>query len=161
PTSCARQGARTTGGRLSAARRARCEGAFRASREPRDSARNGDLDVVMTISFDYPATLWLLLLVPLALGLALLGQPRLPRGRRLASLALRGLIMVLLVLAVAGAQIRRPVNQLTVVFLVDASDSISPAAREGATEFIRAALQAMPDGDEAAVVVFGKEALVE
>lgn len=115
----------------------------------------------MTISFDYPATLWLLLLVPLALGLALLGQPRLPRGRRLASLALRGLIMVLLVLAVAGAQIRRPVNQLTVVFLVDASDSISPAAREGATEFIRAALQAMPDGDEAAVVVFGKEALVE
>lgn len=115
----------------------------------------------MTIRFLYPAALWLLLVIPLAVGLALPGRPRLPRGRRWASLGLRVLILALLVLAVAGAQIHRPVRQLAVAFLVDASDSVSPAAREQATGFIRAALAAMPDGDEAAVVVFGKDALVE
>ncbi|HYN89361.1 MAG TPA: VWA domain-containing protein [Ardenticatenaceae bacterium] len=115
----------------------------------------------MSISFAYPATLWLLLLVPLALGLALAGRARMPRGRRIASLGLRGLILTLLVLAAAGAQIRRPVDQLAVAFLVDASDSVSPAARQQATEFIRGAVERMPRGDEAAVVVFGKDALVE
>lgn len=115
----------------------------------------------MTIRFLSPATLWLLLVIPLAVGLALLGRARLPRKRRWASLGLRVLILALLILAVAGAQIRRPVSQLAVAFLVDASDSVSPAAREQASEFIRAALKAMPDGDEAAVVVFGKDALVE
>ncbi|MDQ4077586.1 MAG: VWA domain-containing protein [Chloroflexota bacterium] len=115
----------------------------------------------MTLSFTDPIYLWALLLIPLALGLAALAPRSLPSLRRRLSLVLRTLVLALLVLALAGTQVRRPVDDLTVVFLVDVSDSMPPGARQEATEYVRAAIEGMPAGDKGAVVVFGKEALVE
>ncbi|MBA3533510.1 MAG: VWA domain-containing protein, partial [Ardenticatenales bacterium] len=115
----------------------------------------------MSISFTDPLYLWALLLIPLAWGLAALAPRALPPLRRRVSLILRTLVLASLVLALSGAQLRRSVDNLTVVFLVDVSDSMPPGARQEAAAYVRAAIEAMPAGDRAAVVVFGKDALVE
>jgi Mg-chelatase subunit ChlD len=106
-----------------------------------------------------PALLLLLALIPVIY----LGLPRTPyrRMRDAASLALRCLIILLLTLALAGAQIGRAADKLAVVFLVDLSDSVGQAAREAQLAFIREALRAMPPDDQAALIAFGGDALVE
>jgi uncharacterized membrane protein len=115
----------------------------------------------MNISFIYPNALWLLGLLPLVIGLALLGGRRPVRARFWGSLALRAVLLILIVLALAGVQIRRQADTLTAVFVLDVSDSI-PVAEQGRGEaLIRQAIEAMPAGDTAAVVVFGRDALVE
>jgi len=106
----------------------------------------------MTISFTDPIYLWALLLIPLTLGLAALAPRALPSFRRRLSLVLRTLVLALVVFALAGAQLRRPVDNLTVVFLVDVSDSMPAGARQEAAGYVREAIEAMPAGDKAAVM---------
>jgi uncharacterized membrane protein/Mg-chelatase subunit ChlD len=115
----------------------------------------------MNISFIYPNALWLLWLLPLVIGLALLGGRRPARSRFWGSLALRAVLLILIILALAGAQIRRQADTLTAVFVLDVSDSIPVAERGRGEALIRQAIEAMPVGDRAAVVVFGRDALVE
>jgi len=120
-----------------------------------------DILFIMTISFTNPIYLWALLCLPLVWGLAWLAPRALSPLRRRLSVLLRTLVLLLVVLALAGAQLRRSVDQLTVVFLVDVSDSMPIGSREQAAAYLRAAMEGMPAGDQAAVVLFGKEALVE
>lgn len=115
----------------------------------------------MSISFVYPKALWLLLLIPLTMGLALFGR-RPSAGRRLwLGLAVRSLLLLFVILALAGTQVRRRAEFLTAVFVLDASDSISPEERTRGEALIRGAVGAMPRGDRASVVLFGEDALVE
>ena len=81
--------------------------------------------------------------------------------RHRAALVLRGALLTALVFALAGFQLVLPVNRLASVFVVDQSDSAGVAGREAALACVRASLTAMPEGDEAGVVAFGKDALVE
>ena len=113
------------------------------------------------MDFTTPAALLLLLSLPYFLWLARphLRAPR--RWRDWASLVLRLLIMLLLIFSLAGTQIVRAADELAAVFLVDGSDSISPAQREEAEAFVRAAMETMAADDQAAVIVFGANALVE
>ena len=113
------------------------------------------------IAFLTPAALLLLLLVPLAWFVALAGPRRVASWRLWASLALRTAMIAALALALAGIQIRLPEQTLTTIFLLDRSDSVSPAQREVAEGFIATSLQAQQPGDRAAIVVFGQNALVE
>lgn len=113
------------------------------------------------LSFIAPEALFLLLLLPLIWGLAFVGPRRLEPFRFWSSLALRTLALVGLVLAIAGAQLVWPVRNVTTIFLVDVSDSVAPAQRERALTFVEDALRQMPPGDQAGVVVFGENALVE
>ncbi|MBC8162156.1 MAG: VWA domain-containing protein, partial [Roseiflexaceae bacterium] len=115
----------------------------------------------MRVSFIYPAALTLLVLLPLLWALAFALPRRLAASRFWSSLAVRSALLGVLVLSLAGAQVVRPVESLTTVFLLDASDSVSPSLRARAEAFIQAALQAMRPGDQAAVVIFGENALVE
>src|SRR3990172_6763699 len=78
--------------------------------------------------------LFLLLLLVLWLGWPSRGPSR---GREILSLALRLLIAALLILALAGLEVRRAGNQLSVVFLVDNSDSLPPAARPAGPAHLR------------------------
>lgn len=112
------------------------------------------------MSFSTPLALVLLLLIPLVWYM---GWPRLRyrHARDTASLALRTLIMLLLILAVAGTQIVRSADRLAVIFLMDVSDSIGQPAKDAELEYIRSALRAMSPDDEAGVVLFGANALVE
>lgn len=117
--------------------------------------------MTMFLSFIYPAALWLLLLIAPLLALALLAPRRLPPLRFWSSLLLRTLLFLALLGALAGTQIVRGVDHLTTVFLVDSSDSVSADERARAEQFIQAALGTMRQGDQAAIVAFGENALVE
>lgn len=113
------------------------------------------------ISFLYPAYLWLLALILLFLGLGWPQGQAPDRRRRWVGLAVRLLVLVGLVLALAGAQLEWPVDTIITVFVLDASDSISPTDRIRAETFLRGALAQKPEGDQAAVILFGGDALVE
>ncbi|MEI7646390.1 MAG: VWA domain-containing protein [Chloroflexales bacterium] len=113
------------------------------------------------LSFIYPEMLWLLGALALIWAVALLAPRRISAWRFWGGLAARSAIGLALVLAVAGAQLVLPVDRLTTVFLLDGSDSLSPSLRAQAETFIQDALAAMPEGDQAAIVAFGGNALVE
>ncbi|MBL8132145.1 MAG: VWA domain-containing protein, partial [Anaerolineae bacterium] len=112
------------------------------------------------MTFTAPLALLLLIALPITWWI---GRPRAVyrRGRDLASLALRTLLLLCLILALAGAQIVRPADKLAVVFLVDASDSMGGEALTEQFSTIEAALAGMRPDDEAGVIVFGGDALVE
>lgn len=113
------------------------------------------------VSFIYPAALLLLLIVPILWAAAILAPRRLAPWRFWSSLTLRTIMLLCLILALAGIQFIRPVENLTTVFVLDGSDSVAPAQRERALAFVNEALAALPPGDQAGVVVFGANALVE
>ncbi|HOU40364.1 MAG TPA: VWA domain-containing protein [Promineifilum sp.] len=118
------------------------------------------------MSFTTPAALLLLLVLPAVAWLVWPTQPRRtaarPRPRSgWLGLALRLLILALLILSLAGAQLVRAVDDLAVVFLVDASDSMSRESAAAAEAFVREAVGDMGPDDRAAVVLFGANALVE
>ncbi len=83
------------------------------------------------------------------------------RRRDISSLLLRTLIIVLLVLALAGLQHVQAVDRLAVVFLVDASDSMSRGSEDRQLAYIREAIKAKQPDDEWAAVIFGDNALPE
>ena len=112
------------------------------------------------MSFTRPDALWLLLLLPV---FVVAGWPRLAyrRLRDALGLIIRLVIVTLLVLALAGLQMQRAANRLAVVFLIDVSDSVTPELQSRALDYVRSASEAMGRNDEAAVIVFGADALVE
>lgn len=112
------------------------------------------------MSFTNPSALLLLLLLPV---FAAVGWPHLSYRRRRdrASLIIRLMLVTLIVLGLAGIQVQRSADKLAVVFLLDGSDSVSPELQSAAVEYVREAAEAMKDIDQAAVVVFGADALVE
>ncbi len=114
------------------------------------------------IQFRQPLALLLLLLLPLVIAL---GWPArgAARRREISSLVLRCLIMACLVLALAGLEFAQPAGLAprAVVFVVDLSASISSQARAAEEAYIRQALQSMGPDDQAAIVVFAEQALVE
>ncbi|HEX2625952.1 MAG TPA: vWA domain-containing protein, partial [Candidatus Limnocylindrales bacterium] len=116
----------------------------------------------MGIRFETP--IWLLLLVPTLLVTFvpyIAARRRIGAGRRRAALAIRTLLMSALIFALAGFQLVLPVDRLATVFVVDLSDSVGEAGREDALAFLRQTLDVMPEGDQAGIVAFGKDALVE
>ncbi|MEP7379411.1 MAG: VWA domain-containing protein [Chloroflexota bacterium] len=102
-----------------------------------------------------------LLLFALTLGLSLAARHHLSKGRRRASLIIRSVMLASIILALSGFAIVWPVDRLTTVFVVDLSDSVGNAGRESALAFVRDALEQRKGSDEAAIVAFGGEALVE
>jgi Mg-chelatase subunit ChlD len=106
--------------------------------------------VTVPLSFERPWALALLLLVLLA---ALLGRRRSGVRWRVATV-LRAATLGLLVLALSGPVIRVPVTAVNVVFAVDRSLSITPAARRAQDVFVHDALEGMHPQDRAGVVTF-------
>lgn len=114
------------------------------------------------MSFGNP---WALLILPPGIvGLFLISRNRLMHlagWRRRITLGLRLLLLAALTLALADARLLRNSQNLSVVFLVDHSDSINPASRQTAQTFIQNALAQKPADDTAGIVVFGANAVVE
>ena len=116
------------------------------------------------MSFTTPAALLLLAALPLVAWWVWPTGARRGGGRPRSGwlgLVLRLLILALLVLSLAGAQLARAVDDLAVVFLVDASDSMSRESAAAAEAFVRQAVDAMGPDDRAGIVLFGANALVE
>ncbi|MBZ0300784.1 MAG: VWA domain-containing protein [Anaerolineae bacterium] len=112
------------------------------------------------MSFTYPLALVLLLAIPLVIYL---GWPR-QRFRRVRdsiSVALRVVLMALLVLALAGAQVSQSANKLAVIFLVDVSDSLGSDVQDAQLAYVQEAMQRMGPDDLSGVVVFGADPSTE
>ena len=77
------------------------------------------------------------------------------------ALGLRCLLLAVLVVALARPTIPRWIDRLNVLFLLDVSDSVSLAARENAFRFAAQAAQSLQAGDQAGLIVFGEEAVVD
>ncbi|NKQ37795.1 MAG: VWA domain-containing protein [Chloroflexi bacterium] len=113
------------------------------------------------MTFTTPLALLLLLTIPFFVWV---GRPRrtaVSRRRDWVALGVRLAIIILVVLSLAGAQWRQTADDLAVIFLVDASDSISPEAAEQAENYVRTAVAGMGPNDQTAVILFGADALVE
>lgn len=112
------------------------------------------------LRFGAPVWLLLFLLTPL---IAWLGWPSRGRSRRreIVSLVLRLLLFAALVLGLARLEAVRGSDDVAVVYLVDVSDSMPAQAQALAVQWVRDSLAAMGPDDQAAVVLFGADALVE
>lgn len=112
------------------------------------------------MTLTYPLALIGLIILPYFLWL---GRPRgaWARGRATTALILRFVIVILLVLGLAGFQVVKSADQLAVVFLIDASDSMSPTTVEAARQYAENAISRMGPNDLAAIIVFGSDAVVE
>ncbi len=108
----------------------------------------------MAIDFLHP---WCLLLLVPAAALLLLcsGRRRYPREIRCAALLLRGLLLLLVVLALSRPHLVHTYRGLSVVFLIDRSRSMEGAPDQ--TGWINESLSCRGADDRAAVLVFGRD----
>jgi Ca-activated chloride channel family protein len=110
--------------------------------------------------FQTPGYLWLLLLLPLFLWV---GWPS--RGQRqfseFVALFLRSLLIICLILGLAELTLQIPNNRLSVIYLLDVSDSIPRSQQRAALDFIQQSIDSKPPDDLAGLIVFGGNALVE
>jgi uncharacterized membrane protein len=114
------------------------------------------------LSFTRPvALLLLLLLVPLTVFLSRTSLALLRPATRRFSLVLRLLIVTLLVLALSGVGVVQASGTLAAVFLLDRSDSVPAEQQAAYADYVRRAIGAMGEGEQAGVVVFGADALVD
>ncbi len=105
----------------------------------------------------------LLLLIPPAILFILYTARKLGKMyklRRRLILFLRNSVFALLILAVSGVNIKWIVDTTTTIFVVDASDSMS-GHRTAAEDFVVEALRQKTFKDQAAVVAFGDNSLIE
>jgi len=93
----------------------------------------------LQLSLAQPAWLTALLVLPLVYAATRRSLAGLSLGRQRCWLALRTLAILALVLALAGPLVSGRPRPVHPVFLIDASASITPAAREAASEFVRRA----------------------
>jgi uncharacterized membrane protein len=77
------------------------------------------------------------------------------------ALALRGALVVVLLVTLLRPTLPRLVDRLNVVFLLDQSDSISLAGRERAYRFVADAARHAKSGDRQELIVFGESAVVD
>ncbi len=107
---------------------------------------------------------WILLVLPICLayvvGVARPWQERIGRRRWLMVLV-RSVLVTVLLLALAGLQVRAGSDRLGVALLVDLSDSVSAASQEKALSFINEALEHAGPDDVTVVVPFAARPMVE
>jgi len=111
--------------------------------------------------FDRPAALWLLLLVVVLVWLSRRSLAGLGPIRSRVCLGTRALLITLLVLVIAGAHRITRNDNLTVLYVLDQSRSISPEARRQAETFIQQTSSGMRPEDRAAVLTFDGRTSIE
>jgi Mg-chelatase subunit ChlD/uncharacterized membrane protein len=116
----------------------------------------------VSLEFERPL---LLLLLPVCaavvVGVWSKSRVYMPPPRRWASLAVRLSIVSLLVTVVSEPSIQVPASDVAVAFLLDRSDSITPAMQADEEAWLAAALQHKVSQDQAAVISFGGEPVVD
>jgi len=114
------------------------------------------------VTFESPWYLLLLLLVPVLWWLSYRGLAALGRFRRLAALGLRSAVLTLFVLAAAQTQMVRVSDRLTVIYLLDQSQSIPAESRRAMVGYVNEAIQRhRQQDDRVGVIIFGRDAAME
>jgi Mg-chelatase subunit ChlD/uncharacterized membrane protein len=115
----------------------------------------------MSLTFENPLALWLLLLVPVFFLVGRLGVAYLARPVRNAAIAVRLALVTALVLAIAQPVIHRTSDQLSVVFAVDRSASATVNGESAADAWLQQALQHAGPDDHTGVIEFGGNAVTQ
>ncbi len=115
------------------------------------------------LGFGTPWWLLLLMLLPLTWWMAQRSLAGLSGRRRIVSIVLRSLVLLLLVFSLAEFRILKRNERLAVVFVVDRSESIPAEKREAARQYIleEAEKRSRIHEDLVGVVAFGKMAGIE
>ncbi|OPX44480.1 von Willebrand factor type A domain protein [Ruminiclostridium hungatei] len=114
----------------------------------------------MGLSFERP---YLLVLIPVLLGLVILSirwLKRMNRNKKTWITVLRCAVLALLILALSGTSLTWKLNNVTTLFLIDASDS-TLSGRSQMEQFIREAYKLKGPKDKLGVISFGDNAQVE
>jgi Mg-chelatase subunit ChlD len=115
----------------------------------------------MNLTFIAPQYLLLLGFIPLIVWLFWRSTTHLMPFRRSLVLILRVLMMALVVCSLSGLSVENPTEQVNVMFVLDASDSVGKDGRDAALSFVQQAMKQLKRGDRAGLIVFGAEASVE
>ncbi|MFN0021002.1 MAG: glutamine amidotransferase [Pirellulaceae bacterium] len=123
----------------------------------------------LQIGFDKPQWLLALILLPILWAVSFRSLAGLGPYRRLFALGFRTLVLVLMVLALAEVQLKRISDRVTVMYLLDQSESIPKITRETMLKYVmedvakhrrKGDLQNASE-DKAGVIIFGREATIE
>ena len=121
----------------------------------------GWLFVADRMSFARPAMLGLVALAGWLWWMTAAGHGGLPRGRATAALWVRFLLLAGVAVALAEPRSVRVSDGLSVVYVVDTSDSIGEGQKRRSMEFVLRTAAEKPPGDRAGLVAFGRNAAVE
>lgn len=120
------------------------------------------MDLGFIIGFDRPGFLWLLVIVPAIWYFSFHSLAGLGPWRRLFSLTLRTVVFTLVVAALSQMQWRLKTDTLTVLYLLDHSDSVSTTDKRLMLEYaFRQSERHRRENDKAGVIVFGADAKIE
>jgi uncharacterized membrane protein/Mg-chelatase subunit ChlD len=114
----------------------------------------------VSLTFDNPTALWLLLAVPLFWAVGRFGTAYLARPVRNAAIAIRAILATALILAIAQPVLHRPSDDLSVVFAVDRSASVAVNGASAADAWLADAVKQAGPNDKVGVVDFGATAAV-
>ncbi len=118
----------------------------------------------LELGFDRPAFLWLLLLVPVFWAVSYRTLASLGHVRRVMAILLRTIVVVLFIFVLAEIQLQRINDKITVIYVLDQSESIPRAKRELMREYVVQQVREHRNAqreDRAGVIVFGREAAIE
>lgn len=123
----------------------------------------------LQIAFDEPLWLLLLLLVPILWIFSYRSLSGLGPYRRIFALLFRTAVFTAMVLALAGIQLQKISDRVTVIYLLDQSESIPKLTREAMLDYVvkdvaahrRAGDLQSASEDKAGVIIFGREATIE
>src|SRR5689334_7801638 len=116
------------------------------------------------MNFQFTHSQWLLLLPPVwawVLWLTLKSDVQIGAWRRWLALGIRLAVTLLVVLAIAGLQWKKPMEGLNVFFLLDRSDSIPSPQQEAARKLVNKFAEGKRKEDKTGLLVFGTEAAIE
>ncbi len=116
------------------------------------------------LSFNEPWYLLLLLSIPLLWWFSYRSLAGLGKHRRWIALALRSAVVATVVFALAEVQLRKTSQKVTVMYLLDQSQSIPLAKRHAMLNYVVTEVAGHRNaerGDRAGVIVFGRDALIE
>ena len=113
------------------------------------------------VHFEAPGYLWLLLLLPLVVLWSSKSMAGLGTTRQTIAIVLRCLVLAALILSLSGLQRVRTNDHLTVLFLVDRSDSVPGEFAKKAYDYISKAADTMGENDALGVIGFDGKAAIE
>ncbi|TWT81612.1 von Willebrand factor type A domain protein [Planctomycetes bacterium CA13] len=116
------------------------------------------------LAFDHPGYLWLLLGLPLLWWIGFKSLGALGRFRRALALLFRTVVWTGVVLALAGVQLVWVSDRVTVMYLLDQSESIPRIKRQVMLDYVIRNVRRHRDSqreDRAGIVVFGRDASIE
>lgn len=116
----------------------------------------------MWLEIRNPALLFLLIPgIAYFVWMAVISKADLPPFRRWTSLAFRIMVLLLILIALSGAQLVQFNDELGVLFLMDFSDSMDNISKQRAMEYVQNSVKNMGRTDKAGLIVFGQEAVIE